>query len=64
MTSIAVRSASRDEESAISAVVVHAFATDPMARWSLRAAKAYFGAMPDLIRAFGAAACDSDSTYR
>lgn len=63
MTSIAVRSASRDEESAVSAVIALAFATDPMARWSLRDAQTYLAVMPDLIRAFGAAAYDSGSTY-
>lgn len=63
MTSIAVRSASRDEESAVSAVIALAFAADPMARWSLRNAQTYLAVMPDLIRAFGAAAYDSDSTY-
>ncbi|WP_332683671.1 GNAT family N-acetyltransferase [Bosea sp. (in: a-proteobacteria)] len=63
MTSIAVRSASRDEESAVSALITLAFATDPMARWSLRDPQAYLAVMPDLIRAFGAAAYDSDSTY-
>lgn len=63
MTSIAVRSASRDEERAVSAVIALAFATDPMARWSLRDAQTYLAVMPDLIRAFGAAAYDSDSAY-
>ncbi|AOO81549.1 GNAT family N-acetyltransferase [Bosea vaviloviae] len=63
MTSIAVRSASRDEESAVSAVIVLAFATDPMTRWSLGEAQTYLAVMPDLIRAFGAAAYDSDSAY-
>ncbi|WP_043232829.1 N-acetyltransferase [Bosea sp. LC85] len=61
MTSIAVRSASRAEESAVSAVIALAFAADPMARWSLRDAQTYLAVMPDLIRAFGAAAYDSDS---
>ena len=61
MASIAVRSASRDEESAVSAVIALAFASDPMARWSLRDAQTYLAVMPDLIRAFGAAAYDSDS---
>lgn len=61
MTSIAVRSASRGEENAISAVIVLAFATDPMARWSLKDAQTYLAVMPELIRAFGAAAYDSDS---
>lgn len=63
MTSIAVRSASRDDESAVSAVIALAFATDPMARWSLRDAQTYLAVMPNLIRAFGAAAYDSDSAY-
>lgn len=63
MTSIAVRSASQDEENAVSAVIGLAFATDPMARWSLRDAQTYLAVMPDLIRAFGAAAYDSDSAY-
>jgi ribosomal protein S18 acetylase RimI-like enzyme len=63
MTSVAVRSASRDEESAVSAVVILAFATDPMTRWSLGDAHTYLSVMPDLIRAFGAAAYDSDSAY-
>lgn len=63
MTSIAVRSATREEESAVSAVIGLAFATDPMARWSLRDAQTYLAVMPDLIRAFGAAAYDSDSAY-
>ncbi|KRE24450.1 acetyltransferase [Bosea sp. Root483D1] len=63
MTSIAVRSASRDEASSVSALITLAFATDPMARWSLSDAQVYLAVMPDLIRAFGAAAYDSDSTY-
>lgn len=63
MTSIAVRSASRDEEGAVSAIIGLAFATDPMARWSLRDAQTYLAVMPDLIRAFGAAAYDSDSAH-
>lgn len=63
MTPIAVRSASPDEESAVSAVIALAFTTDPMARWSLRDAQTYLAVMPELIRAFGAAAYDSDSTY-
>ncbi|TCR65683.1 hypothetical protein [Bosea sp. BK604] len=53
--------ASRDEESAVSAAIALAFATDPMARWSLRNAKTYLAAMPDLICAFGAPPHDSDS---
>jgi ribosomal protein S18 acetylase RimI-like enzyme len=63
MTSIAVRSASRDEASSVSALITLAFATDPMARWSLRGPQAYLAVMPELIRAFGAAAYDSDSAY-
>lgn len=63
MTSIPVRSASRDEASAVSALITLAFASDPMARWSLRDAQAYLSVMPKLIRAFGAAAYDSDSAY-
>ncbi|RXT43541.1 GNAT family N-acetyltransferase [Bosea sp. Tri-44] len=63
MTSIAVRSASRDEESAVSALITLAFASDPMARWSLRDPQTYLAVMPELIRAFGAAAYDSDSAY-
>ncbi|CAN7142493.1 GNAT family N-acetyltransferase [Bosea sp. LjRoot90] len=63
MTSSAVRSASRNEEGAVSAVIVLAFATDPMTRWSLGEAQTYLAVMPDLIRAFGAAAYDSDSAY-
>lgn len=62
MTSIAVRSASRDEESVVSALITLAFASDPMARWSLRDPQIYLAVMPELIRAFGAAAYDSDST--
>ena len=63
MTATAIRSASRDEEEAVSALVTLAFATDPMTRWSLRDARTYLAVMPDLIRAFGAAAYDSDSAY-
>lgn len=63
MTSIAVRSASRDEQSAVSAVITLAFGSDPMARWSLRDAQTYLAVMPDLIRAFGGAAYDNDSAY-
>jgi len=63
MTSIAVRSASRDEEKKVSALITLAFASAPMARWSLRDAQIYLAVMPDLIRAFGDAAYDSDSTY-
>lgn len=63
MTSPAVRSASRDEESTVSALITLAFASDPMARWSLRDPQTYLAVMPDLIRAFGSAAYDSDSAY-
>lgn len=63
MTPIAVRSASREEEGAVSALITLAFATDPMARWSLKDPQTYLAVMPDLIRAFGAAAYDSDSAY-
>lgn len=63
MMSIAVRSACRNEESAVSAVIALAFATDPMARWSLRDAQTYLAVMPDLIRAFGSAAYENDSSY-
>lgn len=63
MTAIAIRSASRDEEGAVSALVTLGFATDPMTRWSMRDARTYLAAMPDVIRAFGAAAYDSDSAY-
>lgn len=63
MAPIAVRSASRDEERTVSALITLAFASDPMARWSLREPPAYLAVMPELIRAFGAAAYDSDSAY-
>ncbi|WP_414643844.1 GNAT family N-acetyltransferase [Bosea sp. (in: a-proteobacteria)] len=63
MAPIAVRSASRDEERTVSALITLAFASDPMARWSLREPHAYLAVMPELIRAFGAAAYDSDSAY-
>jgi ribosomal protein S18 acetylase RimI-like enzyme len=63
MTSIAVRSAFRAEKSAVSAVIALALATDPLARWSLKDGQTYLAVMPDLIRAFGAAAYDSDSAY-
>lgn len=63
MTSIAVRSASRDEENTVSTLITLAFASDPMARWSLRDAQVYLAVMPELIRAFGAAAYDSESAY-
>ena len=63
MTSIAVRSASRDEKSAVSTLITLAFASDPMARWSLRDPQVYLAVMPELTRAFGAAAYDSDSAY-
>ena len=56
MMPIVVRSASPDEASAVSAVILLAFATDPMARWSLGNAQTYLAVMPELIRAFGAAA--------
>lgn len=61
MTSIAVRSASREEEGALSALITLAFVTDPMARWSLADARSYLAVMPDMIRAFGAAAYDHGS---
>lgn len=61
MTSIAVRSATRAEESAISALITLAFVNDPMARWSLADAWSYLAVMPDMIRAFGAAAYDHGS---
>lgn len=63
MTPITVRSAARDEESAVSAVIALAFATDPMARWTLRSPQTYLAVMPDLIRAFGSAAYDHDSAH-
>lgn len=62
MTSIAVRSASRDEANTVSALITLAFAGDPMARWSLRDPQTYLAVMPKLIHAFGDAAYDSDST--
>ena len=63
MTSIAVRSASRDEDSAVTALITLAFAADPMARWSLRDPQIYLSVMPELIRAFGSAAYDSASAH-
>ena len=63
MTSIAVRSASPDEKSAVSAVVALAFGSDPMARWSLGDARTYLAVMPEMIRAFGDAAYDHGSAY-
>ncbi|WP_439497249.1 GNAT family N-acetyltransferase [Bosea sp. (in: a-proteobacteria)] len=63
MMSSAVRSASRNEEDSVLAVIVLAFAADPMTRWSLGEAQTYLAVMPGLIRAFGAAAYDSDSAY-
>lgn len=61
MMSTTVRSASPGEESAVSAIIELAFASDPMARWSLKDARTYLAVMPDLVRAFGSAAYDSDS---
>jgi ribosomal protein S18 acetylase RimI-like enzyme len=61
MTDIRIRSASRSDERAVTDVITLAFATDPMARWSLRDATTYLAVMPDLVRAFGGAAFDLDS---
>lgn len=63
MTSLGVRSASRAEAGAVTAVIGLAFASDPMARWSFRAADTYLAVAPDLVRAFGDAAYDNDSAY-
>jgi GNAT superfamily N-acetyltransferase len=63
MTSRTVRSASRAEEGAISALTLLAFGSDPMARWSLSDAQTYLTVMPGMIRAFGASAYDEDSAY-
>lgn len=63
MTAMTVRSASRQEQDAVSAVITLAFSTDPMARWSLRDSQTYLKVMPELIHAFGDAAYASDSAY-
>lgn len=58
-----IRAASHDEKDAVSAIILLAFATDPMARWSLGDAPTYLAVMPALIHAFGAAAYDCGSAY-
>lgn len=53
MTTRSVRRATTEEQSEIESVIVLAFSTDPMARWSLGNAKRYLAVMPQLVRAFG-----------
>ncbi len=63
MPSLSIRSASREESRAVFDVITLAFATDPMARWSLRDAKTYLAVMPGLVRAFGGAAFDTGDAH-
>jgi ribosomal protein S18 acetylase RimI-like enzyme len=53
MTTMPVRRATIEEQSQVESVIVLAFSTDPMARWSLGRAERYLAVMPELVRAFG-----------
>jgi ribosomal protein S18 acetylase RimI-like enzyme len=48
-----VRVATIEEQAAVESLIVLAFSTDPMARWSLGRAERYLAVMPQLVRAFG-----------
>jgi ribosomal protein S18 acetylase RimI-like enzyme len=63
MDAASIRSAGPDDESAVVDVITLAFATDPMARWSLPNPAQYLAMMPSVIRAFGGRAFDSQSAY-
>src|SRR5687767_10085595 len=53
MTTMPVRRATIEEQSQVESVIVLAFSTDPMTRWSLGRAQRYLAVMPELVRAFG-----------
>jgi GNAT superfamily N-acetyltransferase len=53
MTTSPVRVATTDEQLDAESVILLAFSTDPMARWSLGRAERYLAVMPQLVRAFG-----------
>jgi ribosomal protein S18 acetylase RimI-like enzyme len=65
----AVRAATADDEAAAIAVIVLAFAADPVARWTWPQSHQYLAGMPRLVRAFagnafshGGACCTEDLT--
>ncbi len=53
MTEPQPRSASEADAQAVAAVITLAFASDPMARWSMPDVQRYFAEMPSVVRAFG-----------
>jgi ribosomal protein S18 acetylase RimI-like enzyme len=53
MTTSSVRAATFAEQPQAEGVIVLAFSTDPMARWSLGGAQQYLAVMPQLVQAFG-----------
>ena len=58
-----VRAATTEEQAEVEGVVVLAFSTDPMARWSLRRAERYLAVMPELVRAFGGRAFTAGTAH-
>src|SRR5262245_1516714 len=56
MSKSAIRSASASEEGSAVGVIVLAFGTDPMARWSFPDPDVYLREMPEFVRGFGGAA--------
>lgn len=53
MTLSQVRAATDDEQAQVASVIVLAFTSDPMARWSLNEPHTYLSVMPEVVRAFG-----------
>lgn len=47
------RSAAEADQQAVTTVITLAFATDPMARWSMPDSVRYMAEMPSVVRAFG-----------
>jgi ribosomal protein S18 acetylase RimI-like enzyme len=48
-----VRAATTDEQDQTESVILLAFSTDPMTRWSFPRAQQYLTVMPQMVRAFG-----------
>jgi ribosomal protein S18 acetylase RimI-like enzyme len=53
MTTSTVRVATIEEQADVESVILLAFSTDPMTRWSLGRAERYLAVMPQLVGAFG-----------
>ena len=58
-----IRTATRADEAAASALLVLAFAADPMTRWSWPDPQAYLAHFPVAVRAFGGKAFDQGSAH-